>query len=127
MNELVEEWVSKAEADARTAEREASVTGEPNWDAVCFHAQQCVEKYLKSLIQERGIRPPRTHDLWHLARLLLKAVPELEQDCDDLKRLSAFAVEFRYPGERARRQEAELSMRIMHSLRRKLRERLGLS
>ncbi len=62
MNELVDEWVSKAEADARTAEREVSVIDEPNWDAVCFHAQQCIEKYLKGLLRDKGIDPPRSHD-----------------------------------------------------------------
>ena len=40
MTELVRGWVQKAEADIRTAEREAHVAEEPNWDAVCFHAQQ---------------------------------------------------------------------------------------
>ena len=34
MNELVCEWVEKAEGDVRTAEREARVTEGPNWDKV---------------------------------------------------------------------------------------------
>lgn len=44
MKELVAEWIKKAEADAGTARREAAVKEAPNWDAVCFHAQQAVEK-----------------------------------------------------------------------------------
>lgn len=34
MNDLVREWVEKAEGDYRTAERESIVTEGPNWDAV---------------------------------------------------------------------------------------------
>ena len=127
MNGLVEEWVSKAEADARTAEREALATDEPNWDAVCFHAQQCIEKYLKGLLQHQGTDPPRTHDLWRLATLLTRVMPELEQDAEKLEWLSVFAVEFRYPGEEAGRAEAELAIGIMRRLRPRLREQLGLS
>jgi HEPN domain-containing protein len=44
MNDVVQEWVSKAEGDYRTANREFAVTDEPNFDAVCYHAQQCIEK-----------------------------------------------------------------------------------
>ncbi|WP_245393721.1 hypothetical protein [Allomeiothermus silvanus] len=38
MNDVVQEWVSKAEGDYRTANREFAVTDEPNYDAVCYHA-----------------------------------------------------------------------------------------
>lgn len=68
MDDLVREWVEKAEADVRTAEREAVVTKGPSWDAVCFHAQQAVEKYLKALLQHRSIGFTRTHDLAVLLR-----------------------------------------------------------
>ena len=40
------EWVDKAEADLRTAYRESGASEYPNYDAACFHAQQCAEKYL---------------------------------------------------------------------------------
>ncbi len=45
MNDLVREWIEKAEGDYRVALRESQVTDEPSWDAVCFHAQQSIEKY----------------------------------------------------------------------------------
>ena len=44
MNELTTEWVAKAEGDYATAERELRARRRPNYDAVCFHAQQTVEK-----------------------------------------------------------------------------------
>ena len=45
-----QEWIEKAEGDYRTALRERRVRRRPNHDAVCFHAQQCIEKYLKALL-----------------------------------------------------------------------------
>jgi HEPN domain len=41
------EWVAKAEADFASMQRENSVVQSPNYDLICFLAQQCVEKYLK--------------------------------------------------------------------------------
>ncbi len=72
MKPLTREWVDKGEADRKTARRELRVRNSPNFDAVCFHAQQCAEKYLKALLQERGAAIPRTHNLEALARPLLK-------------------------------------------------------
>ena len=40
-------WVAKAEGDYAVAVRELG-TAAPVFDAVCFHAQQCAEKYLKA-------------------------------------------------------------------------------
>ena len=52
MKPLTAEWVEKADADFATASREMRVRKAPNFDAVCFHAQQCAEKYLKAILQE---------------------------------------------------------------------------
>jgi HEPN domain-containing protein len=48
------EWIEMAEADFRTATREVAAEEFPNYDAVCFHAQQSAEKYLKALLVEHG-------------------------------------------------------------------------
>ena len=40
MNEVVREWITKAEGDFATATREMASPENPNFDAVCFHAQQ---------------------------------------------------------------------------------------
>jgi len=57
MKPLTLEWVEKAERDYETMERESRVRKNPNPDAVCFHAQQCVEKYIKARLCEEGERP----------------------------------------------------------------------
>jgi HEPN domain-containing protein len=43
MNPLTLEWVEKAEGDFITATRELRARNAPNFDAVCFHAQQMAE------------------------------------------------------------------------------------
>jgi HEPN domain-containing protein len=50
MNPLTAEWIAKASADLATAGREMRARKDTNYDAVCFHAQQCVEKLLKAAL-----------------------------------------------------------------------------
>jgi HEPN domain-containing protein len=68
---ITREWVDKAVGDFATAERESQVKNDPSYDAVCFHAQQCAEKYLKARLQEANIFFGKTHDLSTLLDLLL--------------------------------------------------------
>ena len=63
MNVVVAEWVEKAESDYRVALRESQATDPPEPDAVCFHAQQCVEKYAKAFLVERGVDFDYTHNM----------------------------------------------------------------
>ena len=53
-DELTLEWVAKAEEDAAVAERESRVRRTPSPGAVCYHAQQAIEKYLKAVLQQQG-------------------------------------------------------------------------
>jgi HEPN domain-containing protein len=107
MNEVIKEWIAKSEGDFQTAERELSVTINPNFDAVCFHAQQCIEKLMKALVIAREIVPPKTHDLAELYRILSSSGLPWDVSMEDLHFLTRAAVEFRYPGESADREEAE--------------------
>ncbi len=63
MLRVVREWVIKAENDLKTAEHVLKLESECPTDTVCFHAQQTVEKYIKSLLVLRGIDFPKTHDI----------------------------------------------------------------
>lgn len=69
------EWVEKAEGDFRTAVREKNSAEYPNYDAACFHAQQCAEKYLKARLVEAGKDFPKTHDLSAILNLVLPLEP----------------------------------------------------
>lgn len=121
MNEVIEEWIAKAEGDFATATREMAVTESPNFDAVCFHAQQCIEKYLKALLISCGVIPPKTHDLAALDRLAAPACPGWRWPVEELRLLTRAAVMFRYPGESAERVEAAAALDICTRMRDQLR------
>jgi HEPN domain-containing protein len=107
MKPTTQEWVQKAEADFVTAERELAATIDPNYDAVCFHSQQCVEKYLKGRLHEAELHFKKTHDLSWLLDLVLSVEPTWENLRAELDLLSSFAVDYRYPGEFADIAEAQ--------------------
>jgi HEPN domain-containing protein len=127
MNGTVKEWAAKAEADFSTATRELKAAESPNFDAVCFHAQQCAEKWMKALLIHLGIVPPRTHDLTELDRLLAPVCPQWSWPVQELRFLTRASIDFRYPGGSADREDATESLDIATRLRAKLRALLGLS
>lgn len=122
MSDLVNEWREKAEGDFFTALREFAVTDHPNYDGVCFHAQQCVEKLMKAVLVSRGQDFPRTHDLVRLDELVRSVVPEWSWPLPDLRLLDRASVGFRYPGESADYEEADLAVKAATALRNALLE-----
>jgi HEPN domain-containing protein len=126
MKKPVKEWIEKAEGDYHSALREYRARNHPNYDAACFHAQQCIEKYLKGLMQHYGINFQKTHDLVVLLEALLPRFPIWEQWRDDLELLSQYAVEFRYPGEFAGREDARQSVSAAKRFRTEIRRALRL-
>jgi HEPN domain-containing protein len=125
MNPLVEEWVRKAFADLRTAKRESLVRRNPNFDAVCFHAQQAVEKMLKARLALMRRDIPRTHDLTRLLDALLDAEPLWEAWRPALDELVSYAVEFRYPGEMATKEMAKQALKSAVIICSEIRGSLG--
>lgn len=91
-NETVKEWIAKAEGDFTVASRELRARKSPNYDAVCFHCQQCVEKLMKGLAIQLGVAPPRTHVLLLLDEILRSACGEWSWPAEDLRFLSQAAV-----------------------------------
>ena len=59
MNETVKEWLAKAKGDYATASRELAVDEDANYDAVCYHSQQCVEKLMKGYLIHQGVKALR--------------------------------------------------------------------
>src|SRR5215813_10072203 len=98
MKSATREWVRKAEADYRGAQRLAGQTP-PLHDLVCFHCQQCAEKYLKALLEELGITVVKTHALDQLLTILRPHHPSLQPLRRGLLFLKRFAVDIRYRGE----------------------------
>lgn len=126
MKRLTREWVAKAEGDFAIVERESRARRNPSYDGICFHAQQCAEKYLKARLQEAGIRFGKTHDLIQLLEQVLVVEPSWESFRAELSILTDFAVDFRYPGEFADRRMALDARRRCRRFRQAAREALGL-
>jgi HEPN domain-containing protein len=94
---VVREWLVKAENDLKAAAHVLKLKEDCPTDVVCFHAQQCVEKYLKAVLVFRLVDFPKTHDLAEIIALLPKGDrPDLNQD--ELRKFSQYAVAIRYPG-----------------------------
>lgn len=127
MNEVTKEWVDKAESDFDAADltlhgREAPIT-----DAVCFHSQQCAEKYLKAFLQEHRVRFERRHELMVLLDICIPMDEEFESLRDPLQSLERYAVLIRYPGLIVPSEMAEQAFsaagRVRKFVRRKLKQR----
>lgn len=67
--------------------------------ALGFHAQQSIEKALKTVCVLRDIEFRRTHDLAALAELIRAGDMDLPVSVDSLRLINPFAVEFRYDDE----------------------------
>lgn len=98
MKELTAEWVSKADNDFEVAQLARYRADVPIADAICFHSQQCAEKYLKAFLQEHRIRFPYIHPLIPLLEMCLPLDQGFESLRIDLDRLDGYAVAARYPG-----------------------------
>jgi HEPN domain-containing protein len=64
---------------------------------VCFHCQQCAEKYLKALLVEAQLFVPKIHDLVKLRDPLLSIHVSLAALERGLNVLNEYAVDIRYP------------------------------
>ena len=84
------QWLFFADNDLRTAE---ILMREEVWNQVCFHSQQCVEKFLKASLSPES--RPRTHKI---ADLLSRTPLPLEEGLKrELRRLDRFYIPSRYP------------------------------
>lgn len=100
----------KGEADFFSAGREYRARKRPNFDAACFFAQQCIEKYLKGRLADAGRPIPKTHDLSVLLDAVVPLEPLWEAARSRLETLTSYAVLFRYPGESATRTLAKTAI-----------------
>jgi len=120
------EWVAKAEGDFAVLERESRVRKQPNYDGICFHAQQCAEKYLKAILCEADIAFSKAHSLTSLIDQALLVEPFWETWREHLAYLSVYAVDFRYPGMSADKEQARQSRKLCLEFRKAARQALAL-
>lgn len=93
---IVRQWLVYAVRDLKLAYGILEMDSEHKY-AAAFHAQQCAEKAAKSFLVSHEIRPPKTHDLEALGKEIEKFDKKLGKQLQGLKRLTRFAVIYRYP------------------------------
>jgi HEPN domain-containing protein len=126
MKASTREWITKAEEDFAVVSILARPRKKQVWGTICFHAQQCVEKYLKARLNEASVSVPKTHDLEQLLNLSIPIEPLWGAFRSALKRLTEAAVLPRYPGNVFTKAEALRAVKTCKAFRREARLRFGL-
>jgi len=120
------EWLEKAEEDYWAAVSLLRQTEHPVPNAVCFHCQQCAEKYLKAFLASRDVDIPKIHSLVTLGDMCSALDAQFGLITPQLEQLEVYAVEFRYPGESATQEEAYEAVEAMKQVREFVQARLGI-
>lgn len=96
MKEIADQWLNAAQDDLLVLGRIAP--DEHLTHMVAFHAQQCIEKALKAIIEEHALGHIRTHNL---ARLFEIVRPHATFDVDIvlIEKMDKLYIDARYPGE----------------------------
>ncbi len=93
--DYAEALLRKARDDGYVVGRMSADSAAPDW-IIGFHAQQAVEKALKSVLTRREVEFPRTHNLSMLIELLRQVGIAVAPDADNLARLTPLGVALRY-------------------------------
>lgn len=122
---VAREWTSKGDNDLKNAAHTMKLGKDCPTDTVCFHAQQCVEKYLKAFLVALEKPFPRTHDVESLISLMPKDV-RLGLTVEEQRRLTEYATVLRYPGpyEAIPLTEAKQAVKLAQRIQRKIRKLL---
>ncbi|HTF38461.1 MAG TPA: HEPN domain-containing protein [Blastocatellia bacterium] len=126
MKPLTREWIDKAEGDWDSAGLLFRARKRPNYASACFHAQQCIEKYLKARLVEAGIYFSKTHNLIALLSLVVAIEPSWSALQSHLQRLNVYGIDYRYPGSSASKPDAKGAIQDCREVRRAVRQAFGL-
>lgn len=98
MDDEAKDWLSKGDSDLKVVEHELKLPeDEIVKDAVCFHCQQAVEKYLKAFLICHKVQYKKTHNI----EFLMEECGKIDAAFKgvDVKNLTYFGVMIRYPEE----------------------------
>ena len=126
MNPLTREKVQNAEDNWDTMLTLVRQAPRPLRDQICFHAQQCVEKYLKAWLQEANLPVPRTHDLNRLLNKIVPSQPAWRAWQTDFAQFEKHAVDVRYETYSATKTDVEHAVRVCTEVRNAIRTTLQL-
>jgi HEPN domain-containing protein len=124
MKPMTRAWAVKAEGDLATAEREAKVKDDPNFEAVCHHAKECALHYLRARLEEAEIPFPLTSHLVVLLELCLELEPSWDGSRNDLRFLTTSANQSMEPDSHTNRKIAQQALEMARSFREEARRSL---
>jgi HEPN domain-containing protein len=90
-----EEWFERGARDIETAQLIFDERGYT--DAIAYHIQQALEKYMKGYLVLHGKKPPRIHELNTLLNHILTIDESLADFLDLCEKASRYYFEERYP------------------------------
>lgn len=125
-NSYVLEWIQKAEGDFEAAAKLSNLQQANLTDAVCFHCQQCAEKYAKAYLVHNMIEFPRTHDLLELQSYCQNQDVTFAAILPQMGLLNNYSVHIRYPGRFTSLEEAKGTVEAMNTVRILFRSKLNL-
>lgn len=97
-NEVLE-WERFAEMDYVTANHLDKTLYPKPMEIICYHCQQCAEKYLKTLTEYLGKEIEKTHDLGNLATTISETLEVPQNVLVSCAKLTQYGVKIRYPQE----------------------------
>lgn len=117
-NQLIREWIDKADHDLGSAKLIFLHIPE-YFDTIAFHCQQATEKYLKATLVYYAVDFQRTHNLVYLLDLLSQKMTITVDIYDQAILLNGFSVQIRYPNKNIylTKEELELSIHIAQEFR----------
>jgi HEPN domain-containing protein len=116
----VSEWIQRAENDFDTVEILLKENSK-SYEIICFHCQQCIEKYLKAFLIANNKSFPKIHDLVKLTGICNEVDTSFSELSEDLAELNEYAVATRYPGEVVDIKDVKNSYRITKEARKFLK------
>lgn len=93
MKETTKDWFTAAEDDLLSAKK--LISEERLTNIVAFHCQQCIEKSLKGIIEEKNQPSVKSHDLLRLRDIA--GIEFSEQETFYLETINEVYIDARYP------------------------------
>ena len=122
------EWFERGDHEIETAQLLYDERGYT--DAIAYHIQQAIEKYLKGYLVLKGKKPPRVHELDTLLNLVAGFEPGLYEPFIELcEKATRYYIDDRYPPgppPEYSREEIEADLQLAWKLVRELRRKAGL-
>lgn len=121
MKQLTIEWIEKAEGAWDAAQSLYRVRKHSHYSHVCFHTQQCAEKYLRAWLQEADVATTKVPDLTKLFAHVLAIQPNWTILQASINSLAPYSSAILYPGQSATKDNAKVALANCREVRRVIR------